>query len=310
MTRTALALVLTGIGAALAAACSSNLTLPLDLGGDSGGTCPCTVGNSGLSFTIPCGGSECLDLNGTATGYTCDETGTHVNQAVCNSPPHDAGPRSDATTRHEGGLADAGAPDAHPPSDAGGDRVVLLDGEVCVPTSAGGSCNDAGCSCAPAEGCSFACADVGPDAGVLLECNPAETCSATCGGTCAVDCEQSSGCTVEAGAWSKVSCEQSESCSASVGVDGSVYCSQAEVCSATVAPGGSVYCLQAGTCNVTCTGSCSVDCSQAQDCRVHCADPSGCNVDCAATTEIMCPDNTIVCGLDSPTCAPPDAGPG
>jgi hypothetical protein len=315
MTRKDLTLLAMSFGAALAAACGAHVDLPPGLGGDAGGTCPCTVGNSGISFTLPCGASQCFDLNGTATGYTCNETGTHIDQAVCSSP-RDAGSRPDGTTRHDAGPLDAGSPDAHPPTDAASDHPVLPDGTlfpdgaVCVPTTEGGTCNAAGCSCPPVEGCSFACNDEGADAGAVLNCNPVETCNATCGGGCEVDCIQSGGCTVEAGAGSQVHCVQAQSCNSSLGADASVDCTQATVCSATVASGGSVECLQAQTCDVTCTGSCTVDCTQAENCRVNCAPSAECNVTCSPSSQTTCPDGTLVCGLLSPTCPPSDAGPG
>lgn len=76
--------------AALALGCSisSNSTTPQD--DVSGGSCPCTVGNSGLHFALGCGQSECLALNGSATGYRCGPHGATIDPAVCE-PGFDAG---------------------------------------------------------------------------------------------------------------------------------------------------------------------------------------------------------------------------
>lgn len=61
--------------------------------------CPCTVGNSGIHFTLGCGESQCIDLNGQEIGYICGQNGATENPAIClpgfdaGIPPgYDAGP--------------------------------------------------------------------------------------------------------------------------------------------------------------------------------------------------------------------------
>ena len=86
--------------ASIGVACSvsSSSTSGNDAGG--GGSCPCTVGNSGLQFTLGCGEDQCLTLNGTETGYRCGPNGATVDPAVCQ-PGFDAG---------SGRLADVSLP--------------------------------------------------------------------------------------------------------------------------------------------------------------------------------------------------------
>jgi hypothetical protein len=80
-------------------ACSSTASSPGGSGSGSGGGsgggggCPCTVGNSGIHYSLACGQSACITLNGTATGYDCGPSGAVVNQTLCTNPaPVEAGP--------------------------------------------------------------------------------------------------------------------------------------------------------------------------------------------------------------------------
>ena len=116
---TAQALILSVV-IALAAACSTSVAPGQGQG--PGGSCPCDVGNSGIHYSIPCGGSACVELNGTQTGYTCSESGATVNPVVC-SPGYDSGIEApDSATGAQDGSS--------PPSQ-------------CVPKS----CADQGFSC-------------------------------------------------------------------------------------------------------------------------------------------------------------------
>ena len=82
------------LGLALATTtCGTSSSIPGAAG--SGGTCPCTVGNSGISFTIGCGETNCYVLNGAAHGVLCDSTGAHDMPSACDS---DAGGITDAAT--------------------------------------------------------------------------------------------------------------------------------------------------------------------------------------------------------------------
>ena len=75
----------------VAVACSDQTSLDNDLTADGGpmttsnGSCPCTVGNSSLQFTISCGGAQCISLNGAQAGYRCDSDGPHADDTVCAS---------------------------------------------------------------------------------------------------------------------------------------------------------------------------------------------------------------------------------
>jgi hypothetical protein len=104
--RAALLVLTVATPIAVVVACSKSVstspgTGDSGLGGSSsssGGGCSCTVGNSGLHFTIPCGQSQCIDLNGQAIGYACGTGGATEDPGVCTSPPpveagsFDAGP--------------------------------------------------------------------------------------------------------------------------------------------------------------------------------------------------------------------------
>lgn len=75
---------LAAVALALSAACG----IPSVNGGPGGGgTCPCTVGNSGLQFTVGCGQHACYDLNGVAHGVYCTESGPQDDPAACNASP-------------------------------------------------------------------------------------------------------------------------------------------------------------------------------------------------------------------------------
>jgi hypothetical protein len=81
-------------GALLVGACSVSASpgAPGGLPGsvEPGGSCPCTVGNSGIHVTLGCGEAQCLTLNGTETGYRCGAGGATIDPTVC-TPGFDAG---------------------------------------------------------------------------------------------------------------------------------------------------------------------------------------------------------------------------
>lgn len=100
----------------VAAACSSSPSSTSTSPGGSGsgggsgggGSCPCTVGNAGIHFTIGCGQSECIDLNGQAIGYRCGPSGATEDPSVCapggpdsGAPAFDAGPACSAKSCSE-----------------------------------------------------------------------------------------------------------------------------------------------------------------------------------------------------------------
>lgn len=58
------------------------------------GSCPCTVGNSGIHVTIGCGQSTCVTLNGTVTGYYCGANGAVEDPAAC-TPGQDSSTQQD-----------------------------------------------------------------------------------------------------------------------------------------------------------------------------------------------------------------------
>jgi hypothetical protein len=72
---------LAAVVVALFAGCSSSS----GSGSGLGGSCPCTVGNSGLRFTIPCGQSSCITLNGQVQGYRCESDGAHDDPSACTN---------------------------------------------------------------------------------------------------------------------------------------------------------------------------------------------------------------------------------
>ena len=288
-------LVVSGILFALGACGGVSVDVPSGGSGNGGGTCPCTVGNSGLSFTIGCGESNCLSLNGTETGYVCGPTGALTeNPAICDSPPGvDAGARP----------RDAPLPDVvilPSPLDAGPTPPPRAIDGGCFPSADGGSgvCSSpTSCDCAHAEGCAFTCGSAGaPYAGSVINCAQVSSCEVSCAGNCNVNCGQTDKCTVQGGNGAYVGCGQVPACTATVGANASVFCNQADRCTATVGAGTTVSCAQADVCDVTCTGSCQVDCSQADSCKVVCPAGSTCAVQC--DTVKSCPDGvTQVCGL-------------
>lgn len=118
------------VGAPLAAACSTSIEPGgggSSLGdgglGGQGGSCPCEVGNDGIRFTIGCGQSQCITLNGQTSGVRCTEQGAVDDPSACTDPPPpppdvDAGPCGRACT---------------PPETCGGGGVENFCG--CTPTS-------------------------------------------------------------------------------------------------------------------------------------------------------------------------------
>ncbi len=99
----ALALLLCG-----ATACS---TASLAGGGGSGGGCPCEVGNSGIHFTIGCGESQCITLDGQALGYRCSSNGATQDPSVCTAPDV-AEPAADTASKPDASSVDTDAPEA------------------------------------------------------------------------------------------------------------------------------------------------------------------------------------------------------
>jgi Thrombospondin type 3 repeat len=97
----------------LAIACGSITTSPGTGGGNDngggGGSCPCTVGNSGISFTYGCGQRGCYELNGTSYGVYCTQDGPQDDPSACDTTGTDAGSTPDA-----GAPLDAPAPSAWP----------------------------------------------------------------------------------------------------------------------------------------------------------------------------------------------------
>jgi hypothetical protein len=300
------------------------------------GSCPCAVSNSGLPFTLGCGESRCVVVNGTATGYTCLPDGLTADPSICGvEPSFDAGvgPSFDAGVEpsFDAGVGDDGAaPDdatlpqdaqSHP-VDAGldlGDASSIdaeAPGAPCVALAGSGACSDAeDCACESTESCSFSCGGEG-DAGPTVTCIQASSCSVGCAADCGVNCTQARDCEVNAGAGadircgqapicvgevgdsSTVDCTQAGTCVFSVGDDGTVTCTQATTCNVTVGENTMVGCTQAESCNVICTGSCSVDCTEATGCSVQCPPGSACSLNCDALGQMMtCPDGiTTVCG--------------
>ena len=290
-----------GILLALGACGGVSVDIPTSGSGSGGGTCPCTVGNSGLSFTIGCGESNCLSLNGTETGYVCGANGALTeNPSVCATPPTvDAGaPPRDAT------LPDVSVPpsqvDASPPPPPPPPPSNAIDGG-CFPSADAGAAavcsSPTSCDCTHGEGCAFTCGSAGPpDAGSVINCAQVSSCEVSCAGNCNVNCGQTDKCTVQGGNEAYVGCGQVPSCTATVGANATVFCNQADRCTATVGAGTTVSCAQADACDVTCTGACQVDCSQADSCKVACPAGSTCVVQCE--TVKSCPDGvTQVCGL-------------
>jgi hypothetical protein len=313
-----------GLGLSLAGACGSVGLNGSELpdGGEGTGTCPCTVGNAGIGFTIDCGGSECVALNGTETGYRCDSAGTHVDPSVCNSPPADAGARDTGLihdARADGGGGSDGA--GHTPGDA-----------ACTSIEGGATCTGTGCYCSMNTDCTLACGSGSAEAGAVVNCEQASDCTTSCAGACQVNCEEAHDCTVDAGAGASVVCNEAKACNAAVGAGGSaqcnsatecnatggadaslecdetptcaltvgangtVVCNESGACTATVGSGSTVECNESASCAIQCTGSCSVDCDT-PDCRVSCAPDADCNVACGFSSVNTCPDGvTKVCG--------------
>lgn len=289
--------VIVGLMAALAAACT--------VSAGATGSCPCTVGNSGLSVTLGCGESTCADINGTATGYVCDSDGLKTDPSVCdNAPNADAATPFDGSQGHDGSLPrDAGAPFDAAPADGGKPDGFAFDAagqNGCVALSDGGTCSSPSeCDCLDPGGCSFACGDAPGDAGLTVGCIGGSTCDVSCATGCSVDCAQSQACAVHVGAGSEVICLQSQDCTGTVGANGMVDCSQASTCVVSVGSGTSVDCNQAGTCTVDCQGACQVNCNAAEACALQCGGASGsCALTCGVgATVTTCPDGkTQVCG--------------
>lgn len=277
------------------------------------GSCPCTVGNSGIQVTLACGESTCADLNGTATGYTCTLTGLEPNATICSEKSggdagegHDAGKSKDASSDATMKSQDAGV-DAHKAADGGGSKdaaVPFLDATGpeggCASLGDAGSCFSASeCQCDSLSACSFACGSTSGDAGPSVSCVQS-TCNVGCAGNCQVGCTQSESCTVNGGAGAYVGCGQSRDCNAVVGANGTVDCTQAQSCTAKVGANATVDCTQAGSCDVTCPAGCQVTCTQAEACSLTCGAGQSCSLGCDGD-ETLCPDgHTQVCG--SATC--------
>jgi hypothetical protein len=142
-----------GLGVVFAVACGTGSP------SGAGGSCPCAVGNSGLQFTIPCGGSDCVTLNGTATGYRCESDGTHVDPAVCEGP------------QAEGGVSDSQSP----VETGGGESITVVCDES---TSGSFECSVTILHDSDASSLDFQCTDFGgklasacPTANVLGCCS-------------------------------------------------------------------------------------------------------------------------------------------
>ena len=283
------------------------------------GSCPCTVGNSGLEFTLACGASTCSDLNGVSTGYSCTQDGLKPDPTACASPGRDAGlitiveagakdashadgtiASRDAGSGDSGSLVDSAAGDAHADAGDASSRDAHLGSTDasgieggCISTSDAGECFS-GLSCGCNSQCSFACG-AAADAGPSISCVQAGTCDVGCAGNCQVDCTQSASCSVTAGAGANLGCIQSPSCTATLGASSMVNCTQAGTCSVTVGANSTVNCTQATDCEVTCPGGCEVNCEQATACTVACGAGQSCVVDCEGE-ETLCPGGTTVCG--------------
>lgn len=136
----------------VAAACSVSSSAG---GGGGASGCPCVVGNSGIHFTIGCGQSQCVALNGQAIGYRCTSSGTTQDPSVCTAPDV-ADSSADATAK-----PDASSPDAIEAIDAGPCGHACTPPETC---GGGGIANFCGCtpkSCAELQLCGQAVDDCG-----------------------------------------------------------------------------------------------------------------------------------------------------
>lgn len=107
------------------------------------GSCPCTLGNSGIQTTIGCGQSTCMALNGQVKGYRCTDRGAVEDMTVCTDPGGGGG--------NPGGPGYDAGPCGYcaPPQTCGGGGVPNFCG--CTPQACGA---DGGPECGEADdGC-------------------------------------------------------------------------------------------------------------------------------------------------------------
>lgn len=108
--------------ALVAIACSTSESTSPGGGSGGGGGCPCDVGNSGIHFTIGCGQSQCVELNGQATGYRCDANGATEDPSVCTSGSSSGGSGSGGST--SGGSSSGGSGSGGSSSGGTGDAAA------------------------------------------------------------------------------------------------------------------------------------------------------------------------------------------
>ena len=215
------------------AACVSTST-----SGPSGsGSCPCTVGNSGISFTVGCGQSACYDLNGVSKGVYCSSTGPQDDPSACLSSSDGGGGGRDAAR----GPVDSGppvAPEAGAPTCGDAGFACTIDCQT-APSGCQGNI-----TCAPGQACNVGCDRTSACQGAAVECNGATSCA--------------------------LACTQTSTCQ-----DTTVYCGDGPcdiTCTGLSACQGMVVVCGSGPCNVTCTAGTPITqyCGSSSSCTKSC----------------------------------------